>query len=157
MGALLFRGPAQRRVREQLHAGLLRALHSAVRPAVVQRLPHELEKSGAKVIDIAAYRTVSETDLGKTGGHDVYRMLLNKSIDVVTFTSASTVQNFVKSLGSEQASDLLAATLVASIGPVTADAAKQLDIRTSIMPSVYTVPALVQEIVNHFNHQPKTI
>ena len=64
-----------------------------------KRLPRELEKSGAKVIDIAAYRTVSETDLGKTGGHDVYRMLLNKSIDVVTFTSASTVQNFVKSLG----------------------------------------------------------
>ena len=122
-----------------------------------KRLPRELEKSGAKVISIAAYRTVSETDLGKTSGHDVYRMLLNKSIDVVTFTSASTVQNFVKSLGAEQTSDLLAATLVASIGPVTADAAKQLDIQTSIMPSVYTVPALVQEIVNHFNHQPKTI
>ena len=121
-----------------------------------KHLPNKLEKSGAKIIDIAAYRTVPETDLGKTGGHDVYRMLLNKRFDVVTFTSASTVQNFVKSLGAEQASDLLAATLVASIGPVTADAAKQLDIRTSIMPSVYTVPALVQEILNHFNHQPKT-
>ena len=83
-------------------------------------------------------------------------MLLNKSIDVVTFTSASTVQNFVKSLGAEQASDLLAATLVASIGPVTADAAKQLGIQTSIMPPIYTIPALVQEILNHFNHQQKT-
>jgi uroporphyrinogen III methyltransferase/synthase len=65
----------------------------------------------------------------------------------VTFTSASSVRHFVKLIGEEQATDLLAGTLVASIGPVTAEAAQQMGIETKIMPKEYTVPALVQAIV----------
>ena len=56
-------------------------------------------------------------------------MLLDRQIDAVTFTSASTVRNFAKIFGEEQAADLLRATVVASIGPVTAEAAQQLGIR----------------------------
>ncbi len=115
-----------------------------------KHLPDELGRAGAEVVDVVSYRTVAETELGAEGDRDVYRMLLDKQIDVVTFTSASTVRNFVKGLGTEQAADLLAATLVASIGPVTAEAAGQLDVRTSIMPATYTIPALVQAIVDHF-------
>ena len=47
------------------------------------------------------------------------------SIDVVTFTSPSAVRNFVHVLGAEPAADLLRSTVVASIGPVTAEAAAQ--------------------------------
>ena len=50
-------------------------------------------------------------------------MLLERRIDVVTFTSPSAVLNFVHVLGAEPAADLLNTTLVASIGPVTAEAA----------------------------------
>jgi uroporphyrinogen-III synthase len=69
---------------------------------------------------------------------------------VVTFTSASTVKNLVKILGPEAAPDLLHNTLVASIGPVTAEAAEQLGIHTTVMPADYTLAGLVQAIVNHF-------
>jgi uroporphyrinogen-III synthase len=41
-------------------------------------------------------------------------------------------------------------TIVASIGPVTAEAAAQCQIQTTIMPSHYTVPALVAAIVEYF-------
>ena len=41
-------------------------------------------------------------------------------------------------------------TIVASIGPVTAKAAEQLGVKTTIMPSIHTVPALVQAIENYF-------
>ena len=41
-------------------------------------------------------------------------------------------------------------TVVASIGPVTAEAAAQYDIQTTIMPAHYTIPALVDAIVEHF-------
>ena len=51
-------------------------------------------------------------------------MLLDGRIDVVTFTSASAVRNFVRIYGAEQAIDLLKNTVVAAIGPVTADAAR---------------------------------
>ena len=53
-------------------------------------------------------------------------------------------------LGAEPAPDLLKTPIVASIGPVTAEAAAQLNIRTTILPSEYTLPALVDAIVDHF-------
>jgi uroporphyrinogen-III synthase len=80
-------------------------------------------------------------------------MLLERRVDVVTFTSASAVRNFVSVLGADPASDLLSTTLVASIGPVTAEAAGRHGIRTTIMPAQYTVPALVEAIVKHFEGQ----
>ena len=78
-------------------------------------------------------------------------MLLDRQIDAVTFTSASTVRNFVAMLGLEQAVDLLGSTVVASIGPVTAEAAQQLDIATNVMPQRYTIPDLVDALVEHFS------
>ena len=77
-------------------------------------------------------------------------MLLDRQIDAVTFTSASTVKNFAKIYGEDQAADLLNATVVASIGPVTAEAAQQLGIQTTVMPSKFTVRDLVDALVEHF-------
>jgi uroporphyrinogen-III synthase len=53
-------------------------------------------------------------------------------------------------LGLDQAVDLLSSTVVASIGPVTAEAAQQLDIQTHVMPRRYTIPDLVDALVEHF-------
>ena len=113
-------------------------------------LADELRKSGADVTEVDAYRTVL-AEIEREGDPDIYRMLLEKRIDVVTFTSASTVKNFVQIFGAEQAPDLLNATKVASIGPVTAEAAEQYGIKTAIMPKEYTIPALVEAIVEHFD------
>jgi uroporphyrinogen III methyltransferase/synthase len=109
----------------------------------------ELRKQGADVTEVIAYRNVV-AEPEREGEPDIYRMLLERRIDVVTFTSASAVRNFVKALGPEQAVDLLRTTIVASIGPVTAEAATQCQIQTTIMPSHYTVPALVTAIVDYF-------
>ena len=116
-------------------------------------LGDELRDAGAEVVEVAAYRTVLATG-DREGDHDVYRMLLDSQIDAVTFTSASTVRNFVEILGHEQAVDLLKNTVVASIGPVTAEAAQQLDIATSVMPERYTIPDLVDALVTHFTSHP---
>jgi uroporphyrinogen III methyltransferase/synthase len=109
----------------------------------------ELRKQGAEVTEVVAYRTVV-AEAEREGEPDVYRMLLDRRIDVVTFTSASAVRNFVKIVGTEQSADLLRTTVVASIGPVTAEAAAQCSIETTIVPAQYTVPALVEAIVEHF-------
>ena len=45
---------------------------------------------------------------------------------------------------------MLRTTIGASIGPVTAEAAAQCQIQTTIMPSQYTVPALIAAIVDYF-------
>jgi uroporphyrinogen III methyltransferase/synthase len=112
-------------------------------------LVEELRKLGADVTEAIAYRTVS-TEGEREGEPDIYRMLLERRIDVVTFTSASAVRSFVKLLGAEPAADLLGQTVVASIGPVTAEAATQYNITTTIMPAQFTIPALVDAIVEHY-------
>src|SRR4029079_18578317 len=93
-------------------------------------------KQGADVPEATAYRTVV-TEPERDGEPDIYRMLLERRIDVVTFTSASAVRSFVRVLGAEPAADLLRTTLIASIGPVTAEAASQLGVQTTIMPPTY--------------------
>ena len=107
-----------------------------------------LRSAGATVTDVVAYRTVLE-EAQQDEGPDVYRMLLDQTIDVVTFTSPSAVKNFTSIYGVEQATDLLKNTVVAAIGPVTADAVIQLGIPVAVTPAVSTVPALVDAIAAH--------
>ena len=108
----------------------------------------ELRKRGAIVTEVIAYRTVAidpehDTEL------DVYRMLLDRRIDIVTFTSPSSVRSFAELYGADAAADLLHTTSVAAIGPVTAEAAAQLGIECSIVPPQYTIEALCAAIVKH--------
>jgi uroporphyrinogen III methyltransferase / synthase len=112
-------------------------------------LGEQLRGRGAMVTEVIAYRTILE-DTQREGEPDVYGLLLNGRIDVVTFTSASAVRNFVKVYGRDQAIDLLRTTAVASIGPVTTEAASQLGIAVAVQPSTYTIPALVDAIAAHF-------
>jgi uroporphyrinogen III methyltransferase/synthase len=112
-------------------------------------IPDELRRHGAHVTEVVAYRTVA-TEAEREGDPDVYRMLLERTLDVVTFTSPSAVRNLVKVLGAEPAADLLRTTVVAAIGPVTAEAAAQFDIHTAVIPEQFTVPALVAAIVKYF-------
>jgi uroporphyrinogen III methyltransferase/synthase len=109
----------------------------------------ELRRLGAEVTEVVAYRTIA-AESERDGEPDVFQMLLERRIDVVTFTSASAVRNLVNLLGADPAADLLRTTIVASIGPVTAEAAGRLGIQTTIMPAQFTVPALVEAIVKHF-------
>jgi uroporphyrinogen III methyltransferase / synthase len=117
-------------------------------------LAEQLRDAGALVTDVIAYRTVLE-DSHREGAPDVYGMLLQGRIDVVTFTSPSAVRNFAKVYGHDQTADLLKTTTVAAIGPVTADAAAQLGIPVRIQPpTTYTIAGLVDAIAAHFSRQP---
>ncbi len=111
-------------------------------------LADQLRDAGAEVSEVVAYRTLLGGE--RDGDQDIYRMLLDRQIDAITFTSASTVKNFARIFGEEQAADLLRTTAVASIGPVTAEAAQQLGIATTVMPQRYTIPDLVDALVEHF-------
>jgi uroporphyrinogen III methyltransferase/synthase len=100
------------------------------------------------VTDVVAYRTVLE-DVQREGDPDVYRMLLDGEIDVVTFTSPSAVRNFAAIYGTEQTVDLLSRTVVAAIGPVTAEAAHQIGVEVAVQPKSSTIAALVDAIAAH--------
>jgi uroporphyrinogen III methyltransferase / synthase len=110
----------------------------------------QLRAAGAVVTDVIAYRTVLD-ETQREGDPDIYGMFLEGRIDVVTFTSPSAVRNFVKIYGADPAADLLKNTTVATIGPVTAEAARQLGITVTVQPSSYTVAGLVDAIAAHFS------
>ena len=110
-------------------------------------LPEELRAAGAQVTEVVAYRTVTAEGDSHLG---IYRQLLDRQIDAVTFSSASAIRAFVTIYGADQAVDLLNHTIVATIGPVTADAAVRYGITPQITPESATIPALVDALVAHF-------
>jgi uroporphyrinogen III methyltransferase/synthase len=111
-------------------------------------LVEELQAAGGLVEEVAAYTTAGSPE---GSGQDIYRMLLDREIDAVTFTSASTVRHFVELLGGDVAADLLRGTAVAAIGPVTAEAAAHFGIGSAVVPAEATIPALVDAIIEFFN------
>jgi len=121
-------------------------------------LADELRKHGGEVTEVIAYRTVvAEPDgMAANDAPDVYRLLLERRIDVVTFTSGSAVRNFVKVVGAEPAADLLGTIAVAAIGPVTADVAAQCNIKATIVPAQATTASMVEAIVAHFGGEIPT-
>jgi uroporphyrinogen III methyltransferase/synthase len=108
-----------------------------------------LRERGARVTEVVAYRTMLE-DTQRDEEPDVYKMLLEGRIDVVTFTSPSAVRNFARVYGEEQVADLLKHTVVATIGPVTSEAVAQIGVPVAVEANMHTVPAMVEAIAAHF-------
>jgi uroporphyrinogen III methyltransferase/synthase len=106
----------------------------------------EMRKAGAEVTEIGAYRTVRILP-GDPGEPDLYKMLLEQQVDVITFTSPSTVIEFADIHGADAVADVLRTTLVACVGPVTAQAAVTLGIMPAIVPEEFTMAAMVSAIV----------
>jgi uroporphyrinogen III methyltransferase/synthase len=113
-------------------------------------LPQELEKMEATVEVVEAYRTVKPE-----GDRDEIRAMLGKGdIHMVTFTSSSTVNNFMEMFEgeSDQLLKWMEKVTVACIGPVTAKTAEERGLSVRITPSDYTIEALAKAIVNWFGH-----
>jgi uroporphyrinogen III methyltransferase / synthase len=89
--------------------------------------------------------------ISDAGGHvDIYGMLLERKIDLVTFTSASAVLNFAANYGADQASDLLGHTVVATLGPAAADAAQRAHITPAVQLPDESVAAFAEAIAARF-------
>jgi uroporphyrinogen III methyltransferase/synthase len=109
-----------------------------------KKLPELLRQQGAEVEEIVAYRTVMPGDLSA----DRVESVLNQGIDVVAFTSPSTVRNLAKIVGANELEVLLKGVKVACIGPVTAEATKKLGIHVDVEARTHTIDGLVEAIEN---------
>ncbi|MEZ5286589.1 MAG: uroporphyrinogen-III synthase [Vicinamibacterales bacterium] len=112
-----------------------------------ETLADDLRSAGADVTEVPAYRTITEEGDAHLG---LYRQMLDRRIDAVTFTSGNTVRAFVDIYGTEQAPDLLAGTVVATIGPSAADAAAGAGIRVDVATEGATMAVLVDGLIRHF-------
>jgi uroporphyrinogen III methyltransferase / synthase len=137
--------------------GLVARLRELVQPGDAVLLPRaaqtrdllatELRRLGATVREVPAYRT----RLVAEAAGRLRPALERGAVDVVTFTSSSTVRGFAALFTDEERARLLARVTIASIGPITAATAASFGLRTQIMPGEYTIPALARAIVGHFS------
>ena len=115
-------------------------------------LPKGLRKMGAEVDVVEVYRTVRP----KGGSKRMKKLLTEEKIDVITFTSSSTVSHFADLLKKEDLKNLVKGIAIACIGPVTARTAKERGLKVRIQPKQYTIPALTRAIAEYFS-PPKPI
>jgi uroporphyrinogen III methyltransferase/synthase len=105
-------------------------------------LPERLRAAGAEVDVAPVYQTMADPE-----GAAIARRAVEDGVDIVTFTSASTVRGFFEAIG--PARSRLAGVCLASIGPITSDEIRAEGAEPEVEASPYTVPALVQALARH--------
>jgi len=110
-------------------------------------LPVELRKMGAVVDEIATYRTEQARDKADV----LVSELQSGNVDMVTFTSSSTVKNFKSLLPADaDLKSLMKNVTVASIGPITSDTARELGFDVQITAESFTIDGLCEAIQKHW-------
>ncbi len=114
-------------------------------------LQTELTQMGARVDEITAYRTIAIRD----NVDQLKKQLEENAIDVITFTSSSTVTNFKSLLPEDDFDNLIKGVTVASIGPITTDTALNLGFKVHITAESYTIPGLCRAILDYVAPKPE--
>jgi uroporphyrinogen III methyltransferase/synthase len=113
-------------------------------------LPQELARIVGRVEVVEAYQTVKPV-LQK---EEIVSMLQKGAIDLITFTSSSTVRNFMEILAPEE--EVLKRWqiqgVVACIGPITAQTAREYGLEVQIQPPDYTIEALTEAILEYYRN-----
>jgi uroporphyrinogen III methyltransferase/synthase len=112
-------------------------------------IPDGLRALGAEVDLVSVYRNV----LPGTSADEFRSALSGGKADAITFTSASTVKNFIELLPRGEAERLLQGTVVACIGPVTSAAAESGGLAVEVEPQEYTTAALAEALEKHFSQR----
>jgi uroporphyrinogen III methyltransferase/synthase len=109
-------------------------------------IPEGLKKLGATVDVAVAYRTVNSGRDAK----ELERLIEEGKVDVITFTSPSTVNNFITIMGEDF--DLPENIRIACIGPITEKAAQKADLRVDIVQGPYEITGLVSAMKEWFEN-----
>ncbi len=116
-----------------------------------------LRERGAQVIEVSAYRTVNAAALPE----GLLDRLEEGKVDLVTFTSSSTVTNFVAGVPEDRRAAVLPHVRAASIGPITSKTLDETGIGIACTAGESTIPGLVDAILSHLtqtrNPNPETL
>ena len=102
-----------------------------------------LKKHGALVDEIVIY----ETYLPDESRDKLIQMLRSESLDILTFTSPSTIDHFMEIVEEHQLQDQLAQCIVACIGPVSMRKAEDWGLTVHAVPEKYTVEEMLKSII----------
>lgn len=110
-------------------------------------LPKGLKNLGADVDVVTAYQNIKPESL--TSKSDISE-LRNTAVDVITFTSPSTVKNFYSVFSPNEKS--FKNRIIASIGPVTSAALEKIGLTPDITPDKYTTECMLESIVEYYTN-----
>jgi len=101
-------------------------------------IPEKLRELGADVDVVTSYKTeAEESDVA-----DVSDRIQAGEIDIITFTSSSTVRMFA-----ERIPKVPEGVIIACIGPITAETAESLGLKPDVVAEEYTIEGLVKALV----------
>ena len=105
-------------------------------------LAQAIRAAGGLAEDVSAYRTIAARIEPEVWGR------IKTGVDIVIFTSSSTVTHFVRMVGEQDISvhRLPGDPLIACIGPITAATASDHGLRVDIMPQAYTIEGLINAL-----------
>ncbi len=112
-----------------------------------------LKEGGHYINEVPAYRTIAS----QAQASMARQMLEEGKMDVLTFTSASTVTHFINAMGFDDPKTILSKTLIACIGPVTARQVRAFGLKVSIEAQQSTTEGLMDAILNYFKKEKRTI
>jgi uroporphyrinogen III methyltransferase/synthase len=112
-------------------------------------LPEGLKQKGAEVSVFSAYQTLPTLE----GKEQLEEKLSQGAIDCLTFTSSSTVENFLILFPGQEIRSLIQKVTVACIGPITAQTARDNGLPVHIVAEEYTIPGLVRAIEKYYRGQ----
>ncbi|HEX2229637.1 MAG TPA: uroporphyrinogen-III synthase [Candidatus Binatia bacterium] len=116
-------------------------------------LPETLRRWGAQVDVIEAYCTVlPKSDAGK-----LQAALERGEIDMITFTSSSTVANFAQIFDGRSLTDILGETPIACIGPITESTVRDLGGVAAVTAGEFTIEGLVHAIVDYLSEKRRRL
>jgi uroporphyrinogen-III synthase len=105
-------------------------------------------------VDVApVYRALPS----RAAAGEIRRALRRGRLDLITFTSSSTVISFARMFRGRKDARRIRRVPVAVIGPITAATARREGFRVALMPRSYTVPDLARAIVQAFKNSPSGI
>jgi uroporphyrinogen-III synthase len=116
-------------------------------------IPRELRRLGAFVDVVEAYETV----IPAASRVKLRRVLrdMEKRPHAITFTSSSTVKNYVSLLGIRSGkSKLVQGVWNASIGPVTSDTLREFELTVDVQADEFTIPGLIRAIAEYAKKNP---
>jgi uroporphyrinogen III methyltransferase/synthase len=114
-------------------------------------LPEMLTAAGAEVVIAPVYQNVPPQGRKE----QLREELAAGEIDMVTFTSSSTVTNFltmVDAASPEELKQLMAGVEIATIGPITAKTVADSGLTVGVQPEQFTIPDMVQAIVAYYRN-----
>jgi uroporphyrinogen III methyltransferase/synthase len=111
-------------------------------------LPEGLRGMGARVVVAAAYQTLPD-DSEKI---PLLEKLRAGTVHCLTFTSSSTVLNFLGLFDRQEILPHLTNVTIACIGPITAQTARDNGLKVDIIPESFTIPALVEAIRQYYQN-----